>query len=688
MDQLPLDSEGQIRTPSRADRAAGNYSPDGRPATSIVLEPNERAMTTTEKIPRQTPSYSRGPLEDRSTATQERYSGGGRPGYTPDRGVEASPARRTPDREAYRRASEDPASRDRLADRGRFGSAGEAPRELDIRALMLMIEVDRLGSLLTTLTNENTNLANDKRAMQGTIDSQNEQIRDLNERLKRAKEGLEILQSDTKKESSDKDKWYKKEKSTLEEQVKNHQLKQSDLENKLLSQLAEIERLKNLINTQERDIRDLTQDKDILLTELSDLQKKIEELESKRKMELAEQRLQLEDEKNKAIRTETTRLKDQHKEEIQRMEEELANQKAKLPPLEKKIKSLNDQVDQQNNKIKQLEEQVEDLNSQLTMTEDQRNQLKITMERRLKESAAELERVSDENLQLKKELESLRIKLDQEDRLHKQQKKDLEDERARGFLIIERLKSRGAEIDLRSVMVMAELDRQLQLNQQKDIQIASLEQKLVAAEKQHELDVEELKKHHDEVLDEVVNKQQGDHEKEKEKMRLDNLKLVELEKIALEKILKAQFDDQLDQLHDAHQREQNEANAEIDDLRRRIAELEDLLEQRDILIDRMKAEHEQALDEIDHQMRLVEDLRKENSILKTRIDTISSEVSKLVREKTGLEKELDNNEAKIRELNATIIELQKKITELMRDRAAFEAKQRLHSATEPSRSSL
>ena len=653
-------------------------------------EPDDIYQTPISTTMNRIPSFTRAP-SDRS-AVIERAVRSNQPETVDDRRRDTGQSSPSP----FERRRSD--FRTFTSGLGKPKTSSDPFRDADLRAIMLMIEVERLGSQVNSLNQSNQDLQGRERALtfdnstlSSNLEAQKKQLQDLNEKMNKLLEETDRLQKENERLSAaerdlkaeldkfrvndkqikealtEKDREYKKDRSTLEDQIKNHQLKQEELENKLLGLMQELDQTKIILGQKEKEALDLANDKEILLEEVDDLEERLNELDSKSKADIAQLKIQLEDEKNKAVRGEATKLKEEHKQELQQLEDELSNQKAKIAPLERKNKNLNEELEKEKLKTKNLDEELDMLKSQLALAEEQRNANKNAVEKKLKEAANENEKRLEEIGNLNKQINGLKMKMEQDELAHNQKKRELENERAQLNLFLDRVKSKCEDLAMRLVMVMSELDRQILVTQQKDAQINGMEQQIAALQRQHEEDVENLKKNHDEILNVALARQKSEHENEKEKLQQSSKKFIELEKIALQKILENEFGEHVDKLQDSHNKELTKANFEMDALRKRIKELEERLAQAEANIVNLRAENQNLFSEVDRLEALNDDQETEIDDLQANVDDLTEKLNTLTQEKKEsvhkgdeLERMLSDAMREIEKLNKLIEEYQQK----------------------------
>ena len=641
--------------PRASETYSRAYDPTQRtPERSSTLSPTDNRM----------PNYSVSPWDERTTAIQGRSTA-----------LERSSSPLTRERNT---STPSPVA-DRTYERSALRNSADDLANKDLRAIMLMIEVERLGTALATIYQQNEQLENtvdsllgEKVSLEQLTQTQQSHLRSISAQLNELQQKFERLEVENKTLASNERslKWelekYKikydselkepspsrrssereqnDEKEKLKDQIAQHQLRQEELESKLLDLLGQIEKYQSLLNSREQEIVDLANENHNLTEELKVIQKKLDELENSKLIELTEQKLQLEDEKNKFTRAEIAKLTDEHKRETQKLEEEIADQKVRTSQMERKVKSATEQIDRQTSQIRQLEEEIEELKANLAMAEDQKIQTKTLSDKKLKESSEEIDKISDEKFQATKEAELLKLKIEQEKNSNQQKIKELEEEKSRISQSLDQLRASKEEVDLRLVMICIELDRQVTLIQQKDAQITALQERQLELEQQHEEDLVKLQSQHTEQLDSNLTKQMEEHENEKVKIKLE-----------------------IEKLQANHLNEIAEANHQIEELRKKVIELESQLSEREIRIQELEKENNEARLQLDSQMSLNKELQRENTEMKLRIETLTLQVSQLETDRNNLEREREKDQETIRDLTAQVEELQRRVKDLLNE---------------------
>ena len=600
-----------------------------------------------------------------ATAAEEQTAGNQERSMAPDRTRDHAATQTSPSMagRAGQPRVDDPFSREGSANHERFELSHEDAVNLDIKVMMLMIEIERLGNNLSSADQQNEqnqstirSLTTDKTTLEQHVEAQKAQLKDLTDRLNKIQEHLDNLEKEngqyatkerdlrwelerlrakyesSPKEPAEKEEEQKKEADDLKEKISTHQLQQEELEAKLVDTLGQLERLHQLLNEREKEMQGLAIGRDELNQNIKNLQRQLEELEEQKQKELAEQQSQIETEKDKILQDQIEKITEENKAEIHRLEDE-----------------------------------IEHLKGQIAALDTEKTQLQADLEKQIKETSTDFEKFANEKSQLQKELDDLKAKAEEENRLHNQQIDELKEEKERVKQESEFVKTNCEELTIRLVMIMAEFDRQFEISQQKEAQIADLENRARALQQQHEDDVASMTTKPNESLDVSMQKQKDDQEDEKEKMKAEVVKTVEVEKAALETALKAEIDKLLENLAASHQAEKAQLDSTIEDLKKRITELEEQVQQQTIYIENIKAENEHLHSENEKLTGSIEEKQKEINEMNMTIATLTTQVSTLETEKAQLEEERDKGQAAIQDLTSKNNELETNVAELQQE---------------------
>ena len=536
-------------------------------------------------------------------------------------------------------------------------------KEADLKVALLMTEIDRLTQLLAA-SNESKEKAeillghqsSENKRLQDHLNVCKSRIQDLNNQIDTLQQSLErekINSSRSAKQETEKSGFRIKLEplNEIHSNREDHREKLSKGESfpETASRDAEeTQRLKNVLNEREKEIVELANEKENLAEEYGRLKKAFDELEKQKKKVSPDQKMVLEAQIEKAFRREMAKLQKKHEDEVKLYEDELQNQKIRGAQLMEKLALLDEELNRQVAQSRLLEGQVDEFMAKLAIVTEE----KLQTEKRAEENLSEVEKLSDEKLQLRRELETLRITAQQERDLLLRQITECEEEIKVLVVQLERYKGRDEEMELRLVMVMVELDRQLQLNQQKDAQLVSAQQHITALEKQLEEDICTLRKQHKELLESALAKLKNDHEHDMQELKEHSLKILESEKSGLQRTLRAEFEDQISKIASTHQIENASLKGEIENLIIKIKLGEAELTQRE-------NENQRLSSELAVQLRLNEEGQRERESLRTKFEAIASE---LERDRINLQKDLEKDQLTIRELVNSNQELQKDIS--------------------------
>ena len=398
------------------------------------------------------------------------------------------------------------------------------------------------------------------------------------------------------------------EKMELEKKLRDERLKTEDLENKAVYLMKENERLMEVVEERDRDINKLLADNKERARELQEMHNQLIAEETKARLVISELRKKIEDEKDNELRQQAAKLRSEHEAEIARLKQEIHYHLAKSPEKDGRIQEISDHVDRLSHELQEKEHELALLNEKLARAEEKhqrekeelradfergfktrldselkrlndRNAIEKTMmdseNRRLKGKCEELERYTEERDKTVDELvnklsdkehevETWKKNYDQQERSlqleitnlkHEyeirvknqfqgkinEMTKDFERERNTLEDAVKRARGRIQELETRTIMLMIELDRQGIIRVRAEEELKEFKQKELEMQRQHQEEMEGLKSQ-------------------------------------WEKMLRSRIEMEAKESYRRYEREQEALEGEVEDLKARLKELENLVE--------------------------------------------------------------------------------------------------------------
>lgn len=514
--------------------------------------------------------------------------------------------------------------------------------------------------------------------------------RNLKFELEKAKLGYDTaLRQSLTNELTDQNMKFSQERIELENDLRDHKLKSEDLENKALYLMKENDRLAAVIEERDQAIDRLLNENKERAKELQDMHNRVFEIENQKHAEITDLKKKMEEERYNAIQKELARQQNDHNIQLGRVQDELNFHKTKNAEQEDQIRNLSDTVERQAFNLQSKDKDIETLRKRLREAEDsfaqEKEEMREDFDRQLKNRVdAEVKRITDrlgleknsaehdriilrqrvdelekelkdterklettsqqlddanreaENWKLKYEQIISRANLDMkqlqdeyEIKIRNQLRKEIDEmksnfDRERTMLedFIKKLKTKGADMEVRQIMLMIELDRQSAIARR---QTEALEQS-----KAKEI---ELGKRHQDELDQI--REQMEH------------------------TLRDRLANEADEAAKKAARDREMLEGQIEDLKNRQAQLEDMLKQLNDEKGELAGEKTQAEREKDDlKFKYEEALRNHEEALEDQKSRLHDEYGNHLREvglahereKDGLLEEIDDLKAKVEEL--------------------------------------
>lgn len=450
------------------------------------------------------------------------------------------------------------------------------------------------------MTNASGNWNSERNAMDRQIAAQKDQIKDQDAKIKALHEEIGKLQQENMRiaanernlkfelekakinydsslrqnltnELTDQNMKFSQERIELENDLRNHKLKSEDLENKALYLMKENDRLAAVIEERDQAIDRLLNENKERAKDLQDLHNRLYEVENQKHMELTDLKKKHEEDKHTTVQKELTRQQNDHNIQLGRLQDELAFLRSKNTEQEDQIRNLSDTVERQAFNLQSKDKDIETLRKRLREAEDnfiqEKEEMRQDFDRQIKNRVdAEVKRITErlgleknsaehdriilrqrvdelekdlkdleskheqvsrelddtireaENWKLKYEGLTTRANMDikqlqdeYEIKIRNQLKKEIDDmkgnfERERTMLedFIKKLKGKGADLELRQIMLMIELDRQSTLARRQTEAYEASKAKEIEQGKKYQDEIDQLKASFDNTLREKL----------------------------------------------------------------------------------------------------------------------------------------------------------------------------------------